>query len=73
MVQKKAKGSSGEVGQQAEGGKKRYSCAFLSAFSSVNLTRDSQGSRFLITFFLSQEFKGARIVAEDLSFLKARD
>ena len=29
-------------------------------------------SRFLITFFLSQQFKGARIAAEDLSFLKAK-
>jgi hypothetical protein len=41
-------------------------------FSSANLTRDSRLSRFLITFFLSQQFEGARIAAEDLSFLKAR-
>ena len=50
-MQKKAKGGGGEVGQQAEGGEKRGSSAFSSAFSSANPTRDSQGSRFLITFF----------------------
>ena len=60
MVQKKAKGSSGEVGQQAEGGKKRYLSAFSSVFSSMNPTRDSRGSRFLITFFLSQGVEGGR-------------
>ena len=43
VVQKKAKGGGGEVGQRAEGGKKRC--------SSANLTRDSRESRFLITFF----------------------
>ena len=32
MVQKKAKGGSGEVGQRAEGGEKRCSSAFLNAF-----------------------------------------
>ena len=34
-------------------------------FSSANLTRDSQESHFLITFFLNQEFEGAWIVVED--------
>ena len=51
VVQKKAKGGGGEVGQQAEGGEKRCSSAFSSAFLSANPTRDSRGSRFLITFF----------------------
>ena len=39
VVQKKAKGG-GEVGQRAEGGKKRCSSAFSSVFLSANLTRD---------------------------------
>ena len=71
-MQKKVKGGSEEVGQRAEGGEKRGSSAFSSAFSSANPMRDSQGSCFLITFFLSQQFEGAWIVAEDLSFLKAQ-
>ena len=60
MVQKKAKGGGGEVGQQAEGGEKRCSSAFSSAFSSANPTRDSRGSRAKITFFLSQGADGGR-------------
>ena len=71
MVQKKAKGGGGEVGQRAEGGEKRCSSAFLSAFSSANPTRDLRRSCFLITFFLSQQFEGAWIAVEDLLFFKA--
>ena len=64
MVQKKAKGGGGEVGQRAEGGEKRCSSAFV-----FNREPDARLAR--ITFFLSQQFEGARIAAEDLSFLKA--
>ena len=48
MVQKKAKSSGREVGQQAEGGKKRY----LSAFLSVFIFKHKPDAKFTrITFF----------------------
>ena len=48
MVQKKAKGGGGEVGQRAEGGEKRCSSAFSSAF----VFKREPDARFTrITFF----------------------
>ena len=67
-MQKKAKGGGGEVGQRAEGGEKRCSSAFSSAFV---FKREPHARFTRITFFLSQQFEGARIAAEDLSFHKA--
>ena len=47
-MQKKAKGGGGEVGQQAEGGEKRCSSAFLTAF----VFKREPDARFTrITFF----------------------
>ena len=48
MVQKKAKGGGGEVGQQAEGGEKRGSSAFSSAFV---FKREANARFTRITFF----------------------
>jgi hypothetical protein len=61
VVQKKAKGGGGEVGQRAEGGEKRCSSAFLSAFvfnrepdarfTRITFFNHVFLSRFFITFF----------------------
>jgi hypothetical protein len=60
-VQKKAKGGGGEVGQRAEGGKKRCLSAFLSAFffnhkpdtrfTKIMFSNHVFLSHFFITFF----------------------
>ena len=57
MVQKKAKGSGGEVGQQAEGGEKRCSSAFSSAFV---FKREPNARLTRITFFGHVFFESGR-------------
>ena len=47
MVQKKAKGSGGEVGQQAEGGEKRCLSVFSSVFLSAFVFKHKPYARFM--------------------------